>query len=539
MIEFRGYQDECNDAMWAWFEKSAGNPLIVLPTGSGKSMVAARFNMEAVQKFPRTRILNVTHVKELIEQNHGALRALWPDAPTGIYSAGIGRKQTHQQIMFAGVQSIIRALDRFNPFDLCVVDEAHLIPSNPDTMYGKLLGRLLEMNPAMKTIGLTATPYRLDSGSLLDGGIFDGIAYNLPITRLISEGYLSRLRSKSPGVHIDMTGAKTRMGDYVVSEMEERAGLVTADAVRELVTLGANRKAWIIFCISVKHATDVRDCIRAHGVSAEIVTGKTPGPVRASLLARYKRGEIRALCNVNCLTTGFDAPETDLIGFMRPTKSAGLYIQMAGRGMRIAPYKADALVLDWAGVVAEHGPIDTIPLIPEKKKKNDPPQSKECPDCREIVAPGTKECPACGYEWPIAERAEPDEKINNRSYTDAIMSEDMKTQWHPVRAMSCKRHTKPGKPPSLRVSYLVGMDEISEWVCLEHTGFPRTQAERWWFKSATGPCPASVDDALARSDEIRKPTRCTLTRRDGYKKIERLDYEPIEPEQMTLEDLIE
>ncbi|MEM1346532.1 MAG: DEAD/DEAH box helicase family protein, partial [Pseudomonadota bacterium] len=135
MIELRNYQEEAIAALYRWFETETGNPLVVAPTGSGKSIILAEFTRRAVQEFPGTRVMVVTHVKELIAQHHAALLRLWPDAPAGIYSAGLGKRQAHAQILFAGVQSVARQVQRIGHVDLVIIDEAHLIPRARDTLY--------------------------------------------------------------------------------------------------------------------------------------------------------------------------------------------------------------------------------------------------------------------------------------------------------------------------------------------------------------------------------------------------------------------
>ena len=135
---------------------------------------------------------------------------------------------------------------------------------------------------------------------------------------------------------------------------------VTRAAVAEIVRHGEGRGSWLVFCSGVAHARHVRDAIRGHGVSCETVTGDTPGPERDGILAAFKAGRLRCVTNANVLTTGFDAPGTDLIALLRPTKSVGLYVQMVGRGTRLAEGKEDCLVLDFAGNTARHGPIDTV-----------------------------------------------------------------------------------------------------------------------------------------------------------------------------------
>ena len=301
MIELRDYQRAAIDALYAWFRAGRGSPLVVAPTGSGKSVILAEFARSAVVAYPETRILIVTHVRELIAQNHAALIRLWPDAPAGIYSAGLGKRQLGRQVLVAGVQSIARRARDLGHVDLAIVDEAHLVPRASDTQYGRLFDGLRATNPNLKVIGLTATPYRLDSG-LLHGGenaLFDGIAYDIPIGMLVERGHLAPLISKRPAAAFDTAGLHRRMGEFVEREMLDRfGGDATRAAVAEIVELGRDRRSWIAFCISVEHARAVRDELRAHGIAAETVTGETPGPERDRFLRAYRAGQVRALTSV-------------------------------------------------------------------------------------------------------------------------------------------------------------------------------------------------------------------------------------------------
>jgi len=180
-MELRPYQQESIDSLYTHFGKFDGNPLIVLPTGTGKSVVIAKFLQGAIEAWPDTRIVMVTHVKELIAQNFQTLIRNWPEAPAGIYSAGLNRRDIHSQIVCAGIQSIYKRAYELQGVDLILVDEAHLIPRSSDTMYGQFLREVKEINPDVKVIGFTATPYRMDSGMLHTGKdhLFDAIAYEI------------------------------------------------------------------------------------------------------------------------------------------------------------------------------------------------------------------------------------------------------------------------------------------------------------------------------------------------------------------------
>lgn len=526
-MQLRDYQNEAIEKTFDWFRQGGGNPLIVAPTGAGKSVILSELIRRAVTDWPGTRIICATHVKELIAQNCAALTRLWPQAPTGIYSAGLNRRQTGRPITFAGIQSVAKRYAEFGFIDLLIVDEAHLIPRNSATQYQRFIEGLKETNPDLKVIGLTATPFRLDSGRLDQGkgAIFNGIAYDIPIQMLVERGYLAPLISKQPGFVMDTTGIRTRGGDFVEAEMNARFNTMEATkaAVEEIVRLGHDRKSWLLFCISVDHATSVCDELQRKGIEAATVTGDTSPSDRAFTLKEFKEGRLRAITNVNVLTTGFDAPATDLLAFLRPTQSLGLYMQMAGRAMRIAEGKENGLVLDYAGNVVRHGPVDGVNASTAGAKgqgrgdgEGEAP-GKVCPECKEIQWTGARECRDCGYEFP-----EPEPKIEKRASTAAIMNMTAEDDWRPVSDMGLNIHIKAGSPQSLRVDYLIEGKVVSEWVCLEHTGFPRQKAVQWWHHNAGTTPPSTVAEAMIRAKEVRVPAEVVLKREGKYSRISRV-----------------
>ena len=155
MLTLRPYQQAAIASIYGYFQTHKGNPLVILPTAAGKSLVAAAFIEGVLKAWPDQRILIVTHVRELIAQNHAEMIRLWPDAPTGIYSAGLGKREAQARILFAGIQSIHRRAQEIGHTDLVLIDEAHLIPGNSSTMYRRFLDGLTRINPALKVIGLT------------------------------------------------------------------------------------------------------------------------------------------------------------------------------------------------------------------------------------------------------------------------------------------------------------------------------------------------------------------------------------------------
>lgn len=530
MIQPRDYQSEAVQSVYDYFTKGLGDaPLIVSPTGSGKSLIGALLMQRALVDFPGTRILLTTHIRELIVQDHKELMRLWPGAPAGIYSAGLGRRQAHAQLLFAGVQSIYRKAAAIGHVDLMLVDEAHLVGRNANSQYGRLISELRDINPLMKIIGMSATPFRLDSGMLHrgKGAIFDGIAYDIPIAMLVERGYLCPLISKRPGTTFDLSGLHRRAGDFIESEMAARFATdeITSAAVSELIAAGRDRKAWLTFCINVDHAHKVRDEIRSYGISCETVTGNTPTAERDRLTRAFREGHIRCLTSVNVISTGFDAPNTDLLALMRPTASTGLYLQQAGRGMRLHRDKENCLVLDFANVISRHGPVDGVALPGEKQAGEGEGEAptKACPECGEILLIAARECLDCGFEFPA-----PEPKIERTASTEAVMLYTAEDEWQNVQDMDVRRHRKAGSPDSLRVEYLIGGRVVSEWVCIEHAGRARQSAVHWWQRNAGGAIPETVGEALDRRAEIARPTQAVVVRDGKYHRIKRLSFEAVE-----------
>jgi DNA repair protein RadD len=518
-LQLRAYQRAAIDAIYDYFMTECGHPLIVIPTAGGKSLVMAAFIREVLAHWPDERIIILTHVCELISQNFAELIRLWPEAPAGIYSAGLNRRDTQARILFAGIQSVHRKAYAIQRADLVLVDESHLIPRSTNTTYRRFLGDLSGINPQLKIIGLTATPYRLDSGMLHTGpdALFDDIAFEVSVRELIDQGYLAPLISKQTSTQIDVSGVGTRGGEFIAGQLEAAVDQdpITQSAIDEVVVYGHDRRSWLLFCAGVDHARHVCDAVRARGIRCATIFGDTPKTERDQIIAAFKRGEIRALASMGVLTTGFNAPAVDLIAMLRPTKSTGLYVQMAGRGTRLAPGKENCLVLDFAGNVARHGPID---LVKPRDKTNGEgageAPTKLCPECRTINALAARVCIDCGYVFPA-----PEMQLEATATTRPILSTG-RPEWVDVGAVAYHRHDKPGRPPSLRVDYHCGLVRHREWVCLEHGGYAGQKAAAWWRRrDGSSDVPATVDEALARAEELRQPVQIAVRPNGRYTEV--------------------
>lgn len=288
-----------------------------------------------------------------------------------------------------------------------LVHNCHLVNHKDQGGYRKLLDELKAINPYLRVIGLTATPYRLGHGLITEKpALFDDLIEPVSIEELIFKGYLATLRSKVTKAKLDTSGVHKRGGEFIESELQ--AAVDTDDnnqkVVREIINLAGDRKAWLVFCTGVKHAHNVAEVLRQQGVTAECVTGETPKKERERLLVEFKAGRLRALTNANVLTTGFDYPDIDLIAMLRPTMSPSLYVQMAGRGMRVKSHTDHCVVLDFAGVVATHGPITAVQPPKKAGDGNGEAPVKVCDNCGELCAIAVDTCPACGHKFPEPDR---------------------------------------------------------------------------------------------------------------------------------------
>jgi len=505
MLQLRPYQRAALDALDAHWRGGGGDGLIVLPTGAGKALVIAALVREATARVPGTRVAILTHVRELIVQNHRELMSYWPEAPAGIFSAGVGRRDADAPILFCGIQSVRDRAEILGPFDLVIVDEAHLIPRSADTGYGRFLAGARTRNPGLRIVGLTATPYRLDSGRLDEGAekIFERIVYEANVGDLIHQGWLAPLISKATVTALDVSGVGKRGGDYIPAALEAAVNRdwITRAAVEEMAGYGRDRRAWLAFCAGVAHATAVRDAVRAEGFSCETLSGETPKRERDRIIQAFRAQTIRCLTSVGVLSTGFNVPEVDLIALLRPTQSAGLYVQQVGRALRRAPGKTDALILDYAGLVRAHGPVDVVTprSVALGLKGPGEVRAKACPGCGALIALNASTCEAC---WSEPEHE--DEEARHEAAADdelTILSAAV-TGWRPVEDWRLARCG----PDRLAAEIRCGGGGYRVELALERSGYEREKAVQWWrgFGGAR-PAPMTVTEALERRDELSRP----------------------------------
>lgn len=504
-MELRWYQQEACHAAWEHLKQgqAAGNPVICLPTGAGKSLCIAELCRAAVEDYGG-RVMVLAHRKELLEQNAGKIQACL-SLPVGVHSAGLKRYSMDDDIVVAGIQSVFRKPEVFGRRHLCLIDEVHLVPKDGEGMYRSFLENLREVNPKLKLIGLTATPYRTGEGSVCSAeGMFQKICYSAPLQRLIGEGFLCGLSSTVALGTVDTSALKIRAGEFVASDAERLFDTTdnVSRACAEIAAKCVGRQSIMVFCSGVAHAGDVANELeRLTRERIGVVTGESSALERGAALSDFKARRLRWLVNVDVLTTGFDAPCVDAIAVLRATASPGLFAQICGRGLRTSPGKTDCLILDFGENIKRHGPIDSADYGAKSAKRaagvvsSDDPH-KVCPGCEEKVAPSTKTCP-CGFKFPVNHEGEAGQ--------EQVLAVPQKFL---VIEMNLSRHKKrnggPDAPDTLRVDYTCEpieggnlTEKISEWVCLEHDGWARSKAQAWWRRRSKAELDGSpIDSAV-------------------------------------------
>ncbi len=535
MLTLRPYQQLAVDAVYHHLREHDTNPVVVIPTGGGKTPVMATICRDAVEQW-NGRVLVLAHVKELLQQSVDKLRQVCPDLSVGVYSAGLKRRDTEHAVIVAGIQSVYKRACELDAFDLVLVDECHLIPADGEGMYRQFLADARVINPQVRVLGFTATPFRLDAGPICrEDHFLNAVCYEVGVRQLIADGFLSPLISKAGLAKADTSQLHVRAGEFVASEVEmamDDAELVES-ACAEIVEATRDRNAVLIFSSGVKHGRHVcRVLAENHGIECGFVCGETPDAERNELLARFRgepdglfpRAPLKFLCNVNVLTTGFDAPNVDGVVLLRPTLSPGLYYQMVGRGFRLFPGKANCLVLDYGGNVLRHGPVDQLLLKDKSRLGDGEAPAKECPSCRALIAPAYSHCPQCGFEFPPPERKKHDAQA---SRAGVLAGQATDTEFE-VRDITYSVHTKKdadeSAPKTLRVDYRLGLDYwVSEWICLDHTGWARRKAEQWWKVRSPDPVPDSAQRAadLAEAGALAH-TESVTVRSVAGEKFERI-----------------
>src|SRR5262245_19953498 len=473
--------------------------MLVAPTGSGKTIIAAVIIRQFVDAFKNVLVL--AHRREIITHVSAKLRN--QNILHGSIIAGCSRRPL-EGVQVASIQTLwIRAMHTrkmdLPPADLLWIDESHHCPA---ATYRKII----ESYPDAILLGTTATPCRGDGRGL--GSIFEVIIECPQVAELIEQGYLVGTRVYAP-VNPDLKGVRMRAGDYVEAQLADR--MDRPELVGDIVTHWhkySERRKTVVFAVNVAHSVHIRDEFIRSDVRAEHIDGSTPKDERDATLARLASGEIELVTNCMVLTEGWDMPAVGCCVLARPTKKMGLYRQMIGRVLRPADGKPDAIILDHSGAVFCHGFAEDFVLwtLAPDKRANSPVHAKrsangsgsrliECKNCGAIRVAG-EACFHCGYLPTPPPRAvdiaDGDLGLvdgQRRVKTD-INDPQVRAEWHAMLAfIAAERDYKPGwvahkfkekfgcwPPWGSRPIPILPSHEVRSWVRSRQIAFARRRS---------------------------------------------------------------
>ncbi len=552
-MKLRPYQQECVAAFYSNYEKrnGSGNGLFVLPTAAGKSIVIGKLITEIVQQWSDQRILLLSHVSELIKQNHQKIMMFWPQSPAGIYAAGLGKRQAHFPIVTAMIQSVYKLAHLLGHRDVVIVDECHLINHADCGMYRELFAALRLINPNCIFVGFTATDYRTETGQLTEGDdrIFDHIIYEISLSRLLNEGYLTPPIGKSSLIQADMRGVKITAGEFNTKEMAARFDQkeFLNKALDNDMQFFEGRNTIAHFCATIENAHHVAAGMCDRGIHTEVMDGTMRMEHREYLLEAFRSGQLRSVASVGTMTTGTDVPNIDFINLLIAMRSPGKYQQIIGRGFRVqyadgydietiegrisaiaAGPKPNFMVTDHGGNILRHGPITNVakpePRVKGARYPAEKPKCRICEICRTANTLEAINCIICGSELkiPIDPTAALDLVASDADIMGTPFTRGEIAQWFTVDDVTYNRHIKRDSSESLRVTYYCGEKIADEW---HKIGFIRP----WWIeRSGAEPMPKGVLEALPRCKMLRRPTRVMLHKKGKYFEVVKYDFKPLE-----------
>ena len=527
MITLRPYQSSTIDKLWQWFrDHPEGNPVIEACVGAGKSLMIAQAIREALA-YPGTRVLMCVASRELCRQNAEKLLTIWPEAPVGVFSAGLKSRQLEKRITYATIGSVWKRWHELGRVDLLMIDECHNVSAKDQGMYRALVRDLLTVCQHMRVVGWTGTAYHGSGVWITDPpegheALFTDIAARVTMRELLDDGYLAPLITPQTDTRLSAEGVGMRGGDFIVSQLADaidKQDLVDACA-NEIVRIGAERKRWFVFGATVEHCNHIRDALVDRGIQSAVISAKTPHHERDATLAMLRSGRLRAIINVATMITGIDVPELDLIALLRNTRSPVLLTQIAGRGMRTAQGKEDCLFVDFTDTLMTLGPVDLIKGHARQKTASHAAPFRICDECGARNSASARECIECGEPFEIEEKPRHSDQISRAP----AMSTDLapRIERHEVHSAGYRIWpSKSGGPTTLRVDYYGPFMRIaSEWICFEHSGYPRAKAVTWWTKREPGtPVPETAHEAESRAWRLPVPSAIDIDTQPKYPEI--------------------
>jgi superfamily II DNA or RNA helicase len=443
-FELRDYQKELKSHIYQLIRDGQKRILVYAPTGSGKTAILSSILSDALSRNKREML--IVHRDFLVEQSRQAMikTGINPD-DIGIIKDGY-REDRDRPIQIASIQTLQHRQTPEN-LDLVIVDECHGVA------FFKHYEKVKQETLNAVHLGFSASPWRLKSTEEYFGLHFDAIAEGPGINELIERGYLAIPRPFGYGGLVDITKLDTskKSGDFKDSQMQQEfIKSEVPKAVVEQILERCDGRTGIIFNSGVEQSQLQTKLLNAAGVPSVHLDADTPPKERQMYFDKLATGEIRCISSIGCLTEGFDVPSISFVVLARATKSRALYIQMCGRGLRIAPNKTDCLILDFGENVKRFGSPKKkflITLEPTPKPEDDS-MLKECPNCHSMISIFARICPDCGFIFPCGDGKEDDTTAFEQAFGELFDDETLR-QVKYARSQRKARFTKQQHPDKL------------------------------------------------------------------------------------------
>lgn len=544
-MPLRDYQDTAGQNLFEFLFSRPGNPLVCLPTGTGKSFCIADACWRANYYIPGCRIVIATHSKTLVDQNAEELRGYWFNAEIGIYSASLKRKDPVTQFNFVGIDSVYKIPEYFGFVHLLLIDEAHLVDATEGTRYALFIAGLMKANPGLRVVGFSATAWRLKTGSLVDSGIFtdvcyDGCSYENYLW-FEQQGYLAKLVGRRTTTFIDVSEVGHTGNDFNLKELAEVTDeRITRLALEETADLAFSRRSWLTYGTTISHVERIAELSNEMGIPSIAIHSKSKVNLK-EVFGQFKEGRYRQLVSQGMLTTGVNLPFVDLICSLRATDSSALHVQIMGRGTRpvFAPGydlttaqgrlwaqqagpKQDCLMLDYARNIERLGPIND-PLMPQKKKKGGGGGGGEAPVrccmvCDKYSHASASVCMHCGAEFPVRSKLS-----DTASDASPVSTSEPEYNYFKVTTINYHLHKAKGKATCLRVTYHCGLQGFSEYIHPEAPAGsePHRRAMAWLRERGMHlPVPhISAQEAFAQNQHFREVVEIKVWTNKKYPEI--------------------
>ena len=564
MIKLRPYQQEALAAVVAAVRQQP-EVLLQASTGAGKTILFSALIQDFLTRYAgRMRIVVLAHRETLVRQAYEKLLQVWPEGAfqIGIACASVSKRaELDKPVVIGSVQTLQRRLDDMPEVNLVIVDEVHRMPPRAaagaaPSQYEVLINAFRQVYPSMRLFGVTATPYRLNWGYIYgdkktrdpERNWFKTLTWSIGIDTLQDQGFLCPLTPMGIDAP-DLEGVGVN-GDYVIGELSDEMSksVHLESAVQALEKYGQERRHVVVFAVTIEHAELLQEAFINHGCTTGIVHSNMPHDAVLAGLKAFNDGQVRVLVNVGMLTEGWDCPCADCIILCRPTKSTALYVQMVGRGLRIAEGKEDCLLLDLAGCWKEHGspsrpivrvgrqPRDTIEC-PECGLENDvrrvlcescnaklrPDSTSDeetlCPHCGTAVTNRTIICPDCGGECKrIEHKAQELHRLDASDDTLELKAEllrEPKPNWHFV-----SRRGDPMLKLTLecQVEGLWWPITVNDFWDIEGNAstWGQQKAAYKWSALSGERAPDTLDEAESRWYELDFPKEITVRKKGGW-----------------------